>query len=115
MLLAACNPTKPVGPREALMGRLTAAVDEGTVFYGHQDDLSYGHSWKVEDWESDPLDRSDVMDVTGKYPMVLGMDLGGIEFGDEENLDGVPFGLIRKAALKHIERGGIVTFSWHLR
>ena len=47
--------------------------------------------------------------------MVLGFDLGGIELGQAKNLDGVPFGLMRKAAQKHVERGGIVTFSWHPR
>ena len=46
---------------------------------------------------------------------MVGFDLGGIELGNEANLDGVPFGLMRKAALTHLERGGIVTFSWHPR
>ena len=78
-------------------------------------DRLHGHNWVVEDWENDNLERSDVKDVTGKYPMLLGFDLGGIELGNPENLDGVPFGLMRKAALKHIERGGMVTFSWHPR
>ena len=95
--------------------RLLAVADEGKVMYGHQDDLSYGHSWKVTDWKNDELERSDVKDVSGKYPAVLGFDLGGIEMGDSCNLDGVPFGLIRKAALTHRSRGGVVTFSWHLR
>ena len=95
--------------------RLLAVADEGKVMYGHQDDLSYGHSWKVTDWENDDLERSDVKDVSGKYPAVIGFDLGGIELGDSCNLDGVPFGLIRKATLTHRSRGGVVTFSWHLR
>ena len=115
-LLAAfvcCTPSQE--PREALLWRLESFSDQGLVAYGHQDDLSYGHSWMVEDWQNDPLDRSDVKDATGKYPMVLGFDLGGIELGDDANLDGVPFGLIRKAAKLHASRGGIVTFSWHLR
>ena len=102
-------------PRALLLGRLDSYAQHKTVAYGHQDDLSYGHNWRVEDWMSDPLDRSDVKDVTGCYPMVAGFDLGGIEMGDESNLDGVPFGLIRKAALAHADRGGIITFSWHPR
>ena len=85
------------------------------ILYGHQDDLSYGHSWVVTDVENDPLTRSDVKDVSGHYPAVLGFDLGGIELGESCNLDGVPFDLIRRAALMHIERGGTVTFSWHPR
>ena len=102
-------------PKDELVHRLFTYAEKGKIAYGHQDDLAYGHNWVVTDWENDPLERSDVKDVTGKYPMVLGFDLGGIELGAAENLDGVPFGLIRKAAQKHQERGGIVTFSWHPR
>ena len=102
-------------PKDQLVLRLFTFAESGRIAYGHQDDLSYGHAWRVEDWENDPLDRSDVKAVTGKYPMLAGFDLGGIERADSCNLDGVPFGLIRKAALLHIERGGIVTFSWHPR
>ena len=103
------------GPREELLSTLRTRAEAGKILYGHQDDLSYGHAWQVTDWENDALERSDVKDVSGKYPAVLGFDLGGIELGDDCNLDGVPFGLIRKAALTHIGRGGVVTFSWHPR
>ena len=102
----------------ALFAMATACCSpkqEGKILYGHQDDLAYGHAWKVEDWRSDALERSDVRDVCGKYPAIVGFDLGGIELGDSCNLDGVPFGLIRKAAQVHAGRGGLVTFSWHPR
>ena len=118
LALLACSTgnQKPMEtPKDQLVHRLFTYAENGQIAYGHQDDLVYGHAWCVTDWENDPLDRSDVKDVTGKYPMLLGFDLGGIELGDAENLDGVPFGLMRKAALKHIERGGMVTFSWHPR
>ena len=116
--LVACGtrPEKPMDtPKDQLVQRLFSFADNNQIAYGHQDDLAYGHAWCVEDWENDPLERSDVKAVTGAYPMVMGFDLGGIELGQEANLDGVPFGLIRKAALKQVERGGIVTFSWHPR
>lgn len=102
-------------PKDELVHRLFTYAEEGKIAYGHQDDLFYGHNWLVTDAENDPLERSDVKDVTGKYPMLLGSDLGGIELGASENLDGIPFDLMRRAFLKHIERGGIVTFSWHPR
>ena len=111
----ACDKKPSETPKEQLTGRLNSLAESGLIGYGHQDDLAYGHSWCVEDYQSDPLERSDVKAVTGKYPMVLGFELGGIELGDEKNLDGVPFGLMLKGARKHIERGGIVTFSWHPR
>ena len=115
--LAACSGgKKPMEtPRDQLVHRLFSYAEKGQIAYGHQDDLSYGHSWVVTDWETNPLERSDVKAVTGKYPAIVGFDLGGIELGSEQNLDRVPFGLMRKAALKHIERGGMVTFSWHPR
>ena len=117
-LLAACSggSKKTVEtPKEQLVHRLFTYAEQGKIAYGHQDDLAYGHNWVVTDWENDPLERSDVKAVTGKYPAVVGFDLGGIELGHAKNLDGVPFGLMRKAAQKHVERGGIVTFSWHPR
>ena len=113
MACVACSP-KPAGtPREQLVKRLCEMTAAGQIAYGHQDDPAYGHAWCVEDWENDPLERSDIKDVCGQYPMVMGFDLGDIEHGADRNLDGVPFGLIRKAALAQIGRGGIVTFSWH--
>ena len=102
-------------PKDLLVHRLFTFAENGKIAYGHQDDLVYGHNWVLTDWENDPLERSDVKDVTGKYPMLVGFDLGGIELGQAKNLDGVPFGLMRKAARTHVERGGIVTFSWHPR
>ena len=113
-LLASCKEESET-PKEMLVHRLFQYAESGKIAYGHQDDLVYGHAWKVEDPEADSLLRSDVKDVCGHYPMVVGFDLGGIERGDSANLDGVPFDLMRRAALKHIERGGIVTFSWHPR
>lgn len=109
------NVDDDIPANRVLASKLAGLADSGKVMYGHQDDLSYGHSWKVEDWENDDLERSDIKDVSGEYPSVIGFDLGGIELGNKENLDGVPFGLIRKATLKHIARGGAVTYSWHLR
>ena len=102
-------------PKDRLVHTLFTHVEKGEILYGHQDDLCYGHAWKVEDWASDSLTRSDVKAVTGKYPAVLGLELGGIEMGDPASLDSVDFGLIRKAAMLHAERGGIVTMSWHPR
>ena len=102
-------------PKELLVAKLYSHVAAGEKLYGHQDDLSYGHSWGVTDWENDPLDRSDVKEVSGHYPAIVGFDLGGIELADSCNLDGVHFGLMRRAAIAHVDRGGIVTLSWHPR
>ena len=105
----------PGNAGDKLLCCLKASADAGKIMYGHQDDLCYGHAWCVEDPANDPLERSDVKDVCGKYPAVLGLELGEIELGGEKSLDAVPFELIRRSALKHVERGGVVTFSWHPR
>ena len=118
VLVAACttgNQRPADTPKDRLVHTLFSHVEKGEILYGHQDDLCYGHAWKVEDWEADSLTRSDVRAVTGLYPAILGLELGGIEMGDKASLDSVDFGLIRKAARLHAERGGIVTMSWHPR
>ena len=78
------------------------------------DVLMYGHSWKLEDDASEFV-RSDVKEVCGKYPAVLGLDLGGIEMGWDANLDRNDFDNMRASVVAHHERGGITTFSWHPR
>ena len=122
-LLSACasGDKKPMEtPKDQLVARLFSHVEKGEILYGHQDDLSYGHAWKVEDWTADSLTRSDVKAVTGKYPAIVGFDLGGIEMGDKANLDSVDFGLIRKAALTcrfrpHPESGPDPCRTWRYR
>ena len=77
--------------------------------YGHQDDPFYGITWEYEDG------RSDTKDLVGDYPAVMGFELGGIEMGDEKNLDSVPFTRMRDEIIAHYKRGGIITISWHPR
>ncbi len=94
--------------RQKTVDRLQQLVQRGYMF-GHQDDPFYGLTWQ---WERG---RSDVLEAAGDYPAVMGFDLGGIEVGDEKNLDSVPFTRIREELLAHVRRGGIVTISWHPR
>jgi len=95
-------------PATQLADRLTALQKKGYMA-GHQDDPFYGLTWE---WE---WGRSDIRDLVGDYPAVMGFDLGGIEMGDAKNLDSVPFNRIREQLIAHVERGGIVTLSWHPR
>ena len=98
---------KPL-PRQQLINRL-AKIQQKGYMYGHQDDPFYGITW---DWDDN---RSDTYDLVGDYPGVMGFDLGGLEVGDEKNLDSVPFTRIRQEIIRQHERGGIVTISWHPR
>ena len=95
----------------ALLDRLREA-SANTPMMGHQDDLMYGHEWRLED-DATEWTQSDVKSVCGKYPMVYGLDLAGIELGSEYNIDHNDFEQMRLSALKHYERGGIITMSWH--
>lgn len=111
-----CSCASPTQKTNATLDQLKKAAAEGKYMYAHQDDLSYGHSWPhVQDIAGDQIDKSDVKSVCGDFPAIVGFDLGGIELQDSTNLDGVSFEFMHKAAEKHIERGGIVTLSWHPR
>lgn len=112
---AACTQQKTAGnepsaitPAEELRGRLEAQTAEGKILFGHHDDPVYGHDWKFE------RGRSDIKDITGKYPAMMSWDLGRIELGDSLNIDGVPFSRIREEVRAQNARGGVNTFSWHL-
>src|SRR5436305_1558134 len=71
-----------------LYHNLQKVLDKG-IMLGHQDDPAYGFRWKYE------TGRSDVKDVTGDYPAVMGFELGRIELDHAVNLDSVPFDKIR--------------------
>lgn len=77
------------------------------VMLGHQDDLAYGHSWYKEP------QRSDVKELVGDYPAVIGWELGDLELGKEHNLDSVYFSDMRTYIQETYTRGGVTTISWH--
>src|SRR5574344_505977 len=83
-------------------------ITERGYMFGHQDDPVYGTAWHFD------LGKSDVKDVCGDYPAVMGFDLGKIEYGSNVNIDGVPFDRIRKEIKRQYMRGGVITLSWHL-
>ena len=112
LLLSSCGRPAAV---YVLAERLALASASGKIMYGHQDDLMYGHTWNSSDNTDPGFTRSDIEMVCGQYPAILGLDLGGIELGNAENLDGNNFDAMRAAAQAHVERGGIVTLSWHMR
>lgn len=96
----------PTTPHLQLVARMAQLQRRG-IMIGHQDDPLYGHSWA---WDHG---RSDVKEVTGSYPAVMGFELGWLEVDSLRSLDKVPFDRIRTEAIAQHRRGGIVTFSWH--
>lgn len=97
---------KEMSVAQQLIDELNSVKGDGILF-GHQDDLAYGKNWSYVEGESD------VKRVAGDYPAVFGWELGGIERGDEVNLDSVPFIEMQRLAIKAHQMGGINTYSWH--
>ena len=114
-IAVSCAQQAPLPAAKSLADKLMWAAASRQIMYGHEDALLYGHSWSPEGARADGFDRSDVKEVCGDHPAVLGLDLGGIEMLANENLDNLYFNDIRDAAAAHYARGGIVTFSWHAR
>lgn len=107
---AGCGETSMVSKRtaetETLLQNLPLLASKGFMF-GHQDDTMYGIGWDGEEG------RSDVYEVVGDYPAVLGVDLGRIELKGDLNIDKVPFDRMRNEMIRQYERGGVITVSWH--
>ena len=110
--IMSCKTQQKSEPEKTLAQQLEERMDslqKKGYMAGHQDDPFYGIGWAYEDG------KSDVKLTVGDYPAVMGFDLGGIEMGDDKNLDSVPFTRIHDELLAHVKRGGIVTISWHPR
>ncbi len=108
LLVSVCSAiyAQNTGTGAVLLNRLRALQNRG-VLIGHQDDALYGSTWKYEHG------RSDVLEICGDFPAVMGFDIGRIELASDKNLDGVPFNIMRREICAQHERGGIVTISWH--
>lgn len=90
-----------------LYRNLKKNLDKGIMF-GHQDDYAYGVNWQYEPG------RSDIKDVTGDYPAVMGCEIGRIELDWQKDLDDVPFDSTRQYIQQAYARGTVITMSWHL-
>ena len=125
LLLCGCkedvyNPYPPVEPEQVtyadpdmteqtrnLLDNMKRLSEEGKTMFGHQCSTLYGIGWSGE------AGRSDIKDICGDYPAVVGWDLAEIELGHEANIDGDNFAAIRELIKQSYTRGGITTLSWH--
>ncbi|MCC8072310.1 MAG: glycoside hydrolase family 26 protein [Bacteroidales bacterium] len=98
-----------ISPAQQLIQRLNTLSERQLTAFGHEDDPVYGHAWVGDEG------RSDVLEIVGEYPAVMGWDMGGIEIGDSLNLDGVSFERMRREAIAQDARGGINAYNWHPR
>ncbi len=91
---------------QLLWQRMHQFMDHG-IMLGHQDDLAYGVTWYNEP------NRSDVHDVTGQYPAIIGWEIGHIEIDAPYNLDSIYFDNMKRYICEAHDRGSINTISWH--
>lgn len=90
------------------------AVPEKGILFGHHESTVYGVGWKAGSAASDESSRSDVKSVCGDYPAVIGWDIGRIEHGRDNNINGVPFEILRREIIAHYQRGGVNMICWHV-
>lgn len=88
---------------KALFVNLKKMQTEGKTLFGQQDAILYGRTWVGDE------DRSDVKDITGSHPAVIGLDFAGVTKYDEKSNQ-----KLIKAVQDTYRRGGIVSFSWHM-
>lgn len=62
-------------------------------------------------WQGDSC-HSDLNEVTGDNPAVVGYELAGIESGKATNIDGVDTTLIRHTAIDFMQRQGLAIMLW---
>ncbi len=82
---------------------------EGGILFGQQDATLYGRNW------SGDKNRSDVKDVTGSHPAMIGFDLESVTRKDNDLSKQKQTQQLIDAVKGTYHRGGIVTFSWHAR
>ncbi len=118
MLMSSCAATDSSPESDTTSSQLTEktqilfdnldTIRHDHVLFGHQDDLAYGYNWINEPG------RSDVLETAGSYPAVYGWELGDLELGNEENLDGVNFKNMKEWIKEGYRRGGVITIGWHM-
>lgn len=90
----------------ALFRNLKKLQDEGKVLFGHQSATEYGRTW------SGDKDRSDVKDITGSHPAVIGLDFMSLCTREAKGFDKAKESLVT-LVVDTYNRGGVSTFAWH--
>ena len=70
----------------------------------------FGHQNETGNVISDRAD-SDVHAVTGSYPAVWGNDLGGVELGSPNTIDGFDADLVRREMLNDFTHSGFIRMA----
>lgn len=81
-------------------------LSEHYVMFGHQHATEYGHTWVGD------KNRSDVKDVCGSHPAVIGVDLINLSNRPEKEIKNRKKKLI-KTIVDAYDRGAVITCAWH--
>jgi len=81
-------------------------IQENHFLVGHHDATLYGHSWSGDE------DRSDIKDVCGSHPALIGFDFALITNKPSAmTLNRTEF--LLKRMIETYNRGGVITMCWH--
>lgn len=98
---------KDASPKtKTLFHNLKKNQDEGKVLFGHQEATTYGRSWHGD------KERSDVKDITGSHPAIIGLDFANVTVTNTEQYLKEKAKLV-KSVVDTYNRGGISAFAWH--
>lgn len=76
------------------------------ILFGQQDATNYGHGWSIGE------NRSDVKDVCGSHPAMVGDDFATLTSAKHNRLEKEKTRLL-KTITDTYKRGGVVTVCWH--
>lgn len=91
----------------ALLYNLKKLTSEKKTIFGQHDAILYGRSWQGD------IDRSDVKDVTGDHPAMIGLDYMSVTDPNKDKREAESKKLI-KAVTETYRKGGVVAFAWHM-
>ncbi|MFR9532606.1 MAG: sulfatase-like hydrolase/transferase [Rikenellaceae bacterium] len=83
-------------------------VSERGVLFGQQDATTMGHIWS-----SDTNDRSDIKEMCGSHPAMIGADFSGLCSDNPAKVERSKEALVNQIKGTYA-RGGITTICWHM-
>jgi sialate O-acetylesterase len=100
--------TQATAETKALFKNLDILGQNHKILFGQQDATNMGHIWV------DPTNsRSDLKDITGSFPAIVGADFSGLASNNAEAVEKAKASLLQTTQAAY-RRGGITTICWHM-
>ena len=81
-------------------------IQENDILVGHHDATMYGHTWSGDE------NRSDIKDVCGSHPALIGFDFALITNKPSE-MTKQRSELLQRRMIETYNRGAVITMCWH--